>query len=72
MGLKIRDTDLLDKYMKANAHKRLELMMEYYPVFPCMLRKIEKKTDYSGVSAHPIRNSAHPDRASAHLMQSAL
>ena len=46
MGLKIRDTDLLDKYMKANAHKRLELMMEYYPVFPGMLRKIEKKTEY--------------------------
>ena len=46
MGLKIRDTDLLDKYKKANAHKRLDLMMEYYPVFPGMLRKIEKKTEY--------------------------
>ena len=46
MGLKIRDTDLLDKYMKANAHKRLDLMMEYYPVFPGILRKIEKKTEY--------------------------
>lgn len=46
MGLKIRDTDLLDKYKKANDHKRLELMMEYYPVFPGMFRKIEKKTEY--------------------------
>lgn len=46
MGLKIRDTDLLDKYKKANVHKRLELMMEYYPVFPGMLLKIEKKTEY--------------------------
>jgi hypothetical protein len=33
---------------------------------------VEKNGDYSGVSAHPIRNSAHPDRASAQLMQSAL
>ncbi len=33
---------------------------------------LNKIDDYSGVSAHPIRNSAHPDRASAHLMQSAL
>ena len=46
MAYKVRDTDLLDKYKKANAHKRLSLMMEYYPVFPGMLRKIEKKTEY--------------------------
>ena len=46
MAYKMRDTDLLDKYKEANARKRLALMMEYYPVFPGMLRKIEKKTEY--------------------------
>lgn len=46
MGLKIRDTDLLEKYKKANAKERLSIMMEYYPVFPGMLLKIEKKTEY--------------------------
>lgn len=46
MGLKIRDTDLLEKYKKADAGKRLSIMMEYYPVFPVILLKIEKKTEY--------------------------
>ncbi len=46
MALKIRDTDLLDSYKKASAEKRLSIMLEYYPVFPGMLRKIEKKTAY--------------------------
>ena len=43
MGLKIRDTDLLDKYMKANAHKRLELMMEYYPVFHVCSERLRRR-----------------------------
>lgn len=46
MALKIRDTDLLNSYKKAPAEKRLSIMLEYYPVFPGMLRKIEKKTEY--------------------------
>lgn len=46
MALKVRDTDLLNSYKKAPAEKRLSIMLEYYPVFPGMLRKIEKKTEY--------------------------
>lgn len=46
MALKIRDTDLLNSYKKAPAEKRLSIMLEYYPVFPGMLHKIEKKTEY--------------------------
>ena len=46
MALKIRETDLLNSYKKATPEKRLSLMLEYYPDFPGMLHKIEKKTEY--------------------------
>ena len=46
MSLKIRETDLLNSYREATPEKRLSLMLEYYPVFPGMLHKIEKKTEY--------------------------
>ncbi len=46
MALKIRETDLLNSYMKANAQKRLSLMLEYYREFPGMLNSIESETKY--------------------------
>ena len=46
MALKIRETDLLNSYKKTTPEKRLSLMLEYFPDFPRMLHKIEKKTEY--------------------------
>ena len=46
MAAKAKDTDLLKSYRVADSEERFSILMDNYAVFPKVIRKAQKKTEY--------------------------